>query len=155
MKQVYGTSKHYTLSKEDRKLAISAVQQISSPDDITGIPLDILRFDTVWYSRDCTLNGRRGILRYMRNLGITMVRETMEIHRKYKTKEVMKDTELSKYAVLEYWKEVGLSTTDRTLAAIVEAKLYLQDEVGRIKIKQRELAAVSGVALPTIKKLKH
>lgn len=107
-------------------------------------PMDrsILRWDTLWASElgRAQVNKRRVI--YF----IADIREEMDINKKYKTMPVKEAANTTLYAVKEFWKDRGWSSTDRSSKAILEA--LEENENATVK----EIAEIAGLSLPTVRK---
>jgi hypothetical protein len=124
--------------------AMQASRAITEVDSLPEMDNDILRMDTIWYSRDFTENGRTAIKQKLREDYISAVRELMPINKKYKTKSVKEETALTLYAIKHYWKDKNLTAKIRTLSSIVEA----MEEVGTDDVAM--IAKTAGVSLRTI-----
>lgn len=101
--------------------AVQAAMEIESADNLPEFVEDIVRMDTIWFSKTCREKGRAAIKQRIRNRYISDVRSFMPVRTKYKTKEVMLEAEVSKYAVNLYWKDQYLGASARALAAVTEA----------------------------------
>ncbi len=126
--------------------AISRVKEITNLEDVKGIPRYILHFTNIWYSKDSSIKSVRDIVRIRENETIDIVRDMMPIHGRWKTKQVSEYSEYSTYKIRNYWRERGFSTTDRSIAAIMEANDFLIRDSGISKPTQVQLAEASGLS---------
>jgi len=140
----------HRMGSADIKEAITLVSNIDSIKDVTSIPEDIFRWDTIWYDRDTLPGGKRVIVQKLRDKYITAVRDVMEIRKKYKTKAVATEADVSLYAVRKYWDNNQLSTKHRTVAAIVEAKLKLEYDDKINNPTHKQLSDIAGVSINTL-----
>lgn len=114
---------------------------------------DFLTAENIWYSKGAVVNNISSIKYLIKEDAITKMRDIMAIRRKYKTNEVMKDTEYSRYTINKYWKRMNLSATDRSINAVSEAMLELAESGIGIPTTA-QLAEISGVSFPTALKAK-
>lgn len=132
----------FFLSPEEREWVVETSLGIDSLAKFPIMDPAIYYWDTLWSSTlsKAQINAKR------RHRDISVVRVNMEINRKYKTPEVKKDAGVSTYAIKQYWKDMGWTMRDRTKKALSEAL----DSAPFVT--QVELARLSGLSLPTIRK---
>ena len=114
---------------------------------------DILQFDTIWFAYDCSAGGRSQIKSIIRNNYIGAIRSMMPVDSKYKTKDVMKEADVSKYSVNSYWKSNKLDARGRTLSAIIEAVEEASD--CGVNPTQEVIAKIAGVSVKSIQRYKE
>jgi hypothetical protein len=139
----------------DAEVVASVIAESKTITDTSKLPEfseDILRIDTIWFSRDCKESGRAAIKQRIRDSYISDVRSFMPIKTKYKTTEVMAEAAVSKYAVNSYWKTQGLGARERTVAAILEAYHDLGDNGETINMQS--LTFTSGTSIRTLQRYK-
>lgn len=132
---------------------VEASRLITNTTDLPPICDDMVKFDTIWHNKNCSEGGRVSIKKVIRNNYISAIRSMMSIRTKYKTDEVMEETDLSKYAVGAYWKKLGLDSKNRTMSAIVEA-IEEVSEVG-LNPTQDVIAEIAGVSIRSIQRYKE
>ena len=131
---------------------VQASIQITEAQELPKFVEDILKIDTIWFAKDCKEAGRAAIKQKIRDNYISDVRSFMPVYTKYKTKEVMAEAEVSKYAVNSYWKVQGLGAKERTVSAIMDAYLAITDVGGTATIAK--IAIDSGTSIRTLQRYK-
>lgn len=142
-----------SVDKEVLRRVVKVSEGINAYTELPVFSEDIVKFDTIWYSKECSLNGRFEIKQLLRNNYISNIREMMPINKKYVTKEVMTEADVTRYAITQYWDINDLTAKNRTAAAIVEAMQEILDS-GR-DLTKSELALLSGVSIRTIQRYKE
>lgn len=117
-------------------------------DVIKDLESDIFSFHDIWYSKECTLKGRKQIQAIIKQEYIERSRELMTISTKYNTKCVMEFADVSKYTVDKHWKLIGLNKKGRTTKAIGDAIQYLIEDEGKdiFSLTQKEIAEIAGIS---------
>lgn len=141
-----------SVTEEVFQEVIEASKKINETSELPVLCDDILRMDTIWFSKDCTEGGRNAIKKKLRNSYISGVRAMMSIATRYKTKEVMDETESSRYAVNSYWENLGLDAKNRTISAIIEAIEEIVDQ--EVELTQEIISIVAGVSIRSIQRYK-
>ena len=139
-----------TLANDELAGAISDALNITTVDDLQGIPSYILQFTTIWYKRSASIRSVRDVVRIRDNETIDIARDMMSISKKWKTKSVSEYTERSQYMIRSYWKVRGLTTLDRTVAAITEANDYLTREENIQHPTRDEISKVAGLSISAL-----
>lgn len=121
-------------------------------DVLPKLDKDLFGFYDIWYSKECTLNGRKQIQAIIKQEYIEKSRELMSIDTKYNTKCVMEFADVSKYTVDKHWRVIGLDKKGRTARAIGDAIEYLMNEEGKdiFSITQKEVASVAGISVRSL-----
>lgn len=138
------------LAYDELEKGINNAMSVRTLEDLQGIPAYIFKFDTVWYERNSTIKSVRDVVRIRDAETIDIARDMMEIDKKWKTSEVSIYTDRSQYVIRNYWKQRGFSTTDRTIAAIVEASDYITREMGGESMDRKLLSEVAGVSISAL-----
>ena len=126
---------------------------ITDTADLPELCSDILKFDSIWYSRFALVKNTSSIKKRLKINYISSIRDLMPINKKYITKEVMSEAELTKYAVNTYWKTIGLNAKNRSISAISEAVSEISD-IGQ-ELTQKTLSEVAGVSVRSIQRYKE
>jgi hypothetical protein len=137
------------LAYDELEKGINNAMSIRTLEDLKGIPTYIFKFDTVWYEKNSTIKSVRDVIRIRDAETIDIARDMMEINKKWKTSEVSIYTDRSQYVIRNYWKQRGFSTTDRTIAAIVEASDYITREMEE-DMDRKLLSEVAGVSISAL-----
>ena len=112
----------------------------------------IFSFHSVWYSKDCSIGGRKKIYVILRDDFIDRVRSFMPINTKFKTACVAEESEESMHVVNVYWRNRGLDRKDRTTMALAEALESMAEE-GIESATISEICKVAGLSRNTVGEL--
>lgn len=116
-------------------------------DVLPSLHKNIFSLYDIWYSKTCSLKGRKQIQAVIKQNYIEQSRRLMSIATKYKTKCVMEFADVSEYSVKKHWKVLNLGKKDRTAKAIGDAIQYLIQEEGKalFDLTQKEIADIAGI----------
>jgi hypothetical protein len=142
----------HSLEEEDIQRAVEMYEEFEG--DVTEeLTSDFHKKDTIWYSEWCDIQNTQAIKFKITMDYIDAMRSVMAINKKFKTKEVSKETNQPSHTIYRYWKKKGMPAPTRVLDAISEAYVELSDQ-GVDVPSQQQLADVSGVSLRTVQRLK-
>lgn len=127
----------------------NAYAEISLSNVIANLHRSIFSFQSIWYSKDCSIGGRKQIYGILRDEYIDSVRSVMPIDTKFKTRCVADTTSESDHVVNVYWKHRGLDRKARSIHAMMEALEKLVDE-GSQQVSIKSLCDMSGLSRNTI-----
>lgn len=139
----------------DREIIEKVTNDSLKITDSSGLPsfdYDVLHFDDIWYSSNCSYQGKAQIKVSIRNRTIDDIRDLMPINKKYNTSEVKRETESTTYAMNVYWRDKGLGKIERTISALAEAVTYIGDN--EYEFNNENIKEISGLGVTTICKYK-
>lgn len=117
------------------------------------LPEEFCKMETIWYSDECEVQNTLAVMRLRTFSYMDDIRDLMKISGRYKTAEVSKHTNQPAHTVRRYWKKRGLTPAYRIANAIIDADTYFMGK-GIDNPTQKRLSEVSGVSIPTIRRLK-
>lgn len=138
--------------EEEFNKAVKDAMNVGSIEEIKNILIkDIFTFYDIWFSHDCTMEGRKQIQAIIKQDYIAKSRNLMSISSKYITEKVASFADVSQYAVKKHWSELEFTKKDRTYGAVVEAIEYIKNNEEELSLKH--IADVAGVSVKSIRNL--
>ncbi len=146
----YFNKYNYFLEKEVIEEMEAIVIQVNDMERVPPVmEREIFRYENLWIASWCTLGGRAQVKIKRRRDYIGDIRSYMDIDRKYITKHVMEDANVSRYSANDFWRFKKWSKEDRTLNTVLEATHDLhQRGIGAPTRKQ--IAEISGLSVSTV-----